>query len=69
MNSSMPTCDFVACTESATGQYLSLEQDRAVEFRVCPAHFARIEGGERPKIVAQRMGLAELDGPPALLLD
>ena len=69
MSGSSSTCDFVDCGESAAGRYLSLEQDRAAEFRVCGAHFARIEGGERPKIVAERIDLAELDGRPALLLE
>jgi len=69
VTSSALTCDFVDCEESATGHYLSLEQDRTTEFRVCTAHFARIEGGQRPKIVTERIDPADLDGRPALFLE
>ena len=69
MTSSAITCDFVDCEESASGRYLNLEQERATEFRVCSAHFARIEGGQRPKVVAERIDLAERDGRPALFLE
>ncbi len=69
MTSSALTCDFVGCGEPAAGHYLSLELGRAAGFSVCTAHFARIEDGRRPKIVAERIDLAELDSCPALFLE
>lgn len=61
-------CDVLGCEESATGQYLGLEEHRHSEFRVCTAHFARIEGGQRPKMAAQSVDLAKPDGRPALFI-
>ena len=62
-------CDVVACNESATGRYLDVRLDRALEFQLCPGHFARIEDGEVPDVVAERLDLAELDGKLALAMD
>jgi hypothetical protein len=63
------TCDVVACNESATGRYLDVRLDRALEFQLCADHFARIQDGEVPEVVAERPGLTELDGKPALAMD
>ena len=62
-------CDVVECDDSATGRYLDVQLDRAVEFRLCPRHFARVEGGEVPKVVAERLDLAQLDGKLVLSMD
>jgi hypothetical protein len=62
-------CDVVACDDPATGRYLHLRQNQALEFRVCRGHFARLESGESPSVVAERFDLAELDGRPALVMD
>ncbi|MDQ1512469.1 MAG: hypothetical protein QOC59_311 [Microbacteriaceae bacterium] len=61
-----PTCDFVDCDEAATGRYLDAGHDRAVEFGVCSAHFARITGGERPVIVMEQPDQPESDDRPTL---
>ena len=62
-------CDVVECDNSATGRYLDVQLDRALEFRLCPSHFARVEGGEVPKVVAERSDLAELHGKLVLSMD
>jgi hypothetical protein len=70
VTSSTPsTCDFVGCDEAESGRYLHLRQDQAVDFPVCAAHFARIERGERPVLVVERVDLPDRDGRPALFLD
>ena len=62
-------CDVVGCDESATGRYLDVQLDRAVEFQLCPTHFARVEGGEVPKVVPGPTDLAEPDGKLVLSMD
>jgi hypothetical protein len=59
---SSATCNVLACSQPPTGRYLHARQEGAVEFRVCAHHFARIENGEVPDVVAERLDLAELDG-------
>lgn len=65
---SAATCACVDCDDVATGQYLNLRQGEAIEFAVCAAHFARIEGGERPGIVPQSCENG-LEAVPALFLE
>jgi hypothetical protein len=62
-------CDVVGCDESATGRYLDVQLDRAVEFQLCPTHFARLEGGEVPTVVAERSDPGEPDGKLVLSMD
>ena len=63
------TCDVVACHRTATGRYLHVRQEGALEFQVCTGHFDRIEGGEVPDLVPERLDLAELDGRLVLVMD
>jgi hypothetical protein len=62
------TCDVVGCEEPAEGSYMDPRQDRT-HFRLCAAHFARVEAGERPVVVAKRLDLADVSARPGLLLD
>jgi hypothetical protein len=62
-------CDVLGCNESATGRYLNVQLDRALEFQLCTGHFARVQSGEMPAVVAERLDLAELDGKLVLVMD
>jgi hypothetical protein len=63
------TCDVVGCNQSATGRYLDVRPEAAVEFCVCANHFTRIEAGESVQAVAERFDLAELDGRLVLVMN
>lgn len=63
------TCDVVGCDEGASSRYVDAKRDQALVFHVCDRHFARIEGGETPGVVAARLDLADLNGRPTLLMD
>jgi hypothetical protein len=59
----------VGCDRPAPGHYLHSRQEGAVEFRVCSGHFARIEAGEIPDVVPERLDLAALDGRLVLVMN
>lgn len=63
------TCAVVGCDARATGRYLDVRPEAALHFDVCADHFARIEAGEVPGVVAERFDLADLDGPLALVMN
>ena len=62
-------CDVVGCHAPATSSYLHARDTRLLEFSICTDHYARLQNGEQPVVVAQRIDLAALDGRPALLLE
>jgi hypothetical protein len=69
MDAGPSACDVVGCNESAAGTYLDARGSQLLEFGICPAHHVRLQQGVQPVIVAERFGLADVDGHPALLLD
>lgn len=62
-------CDVLGCDAPGTGSYLHARDARALEFRICDAHSARLRTGEQPVIVAERLDLADLGGRPALMME
>lgn len=62
-------CDVVGCEEPTTGSYLDTKAHGGFQFWVCAEHFARLQGGEQPVIVAERWDLAQLDARPALIME
>lgn len=69
MNHPTDQCDVAGCTAPAAGFYLQASDANSVEFEVCDNHFAELQAGKRPSVVAARLDLANLDGHPALLLE
>ena len=63
------TCQVIDCHQTATGRYLHVRQEGALEFQVCTGHFDRIERGEVPTVVPERLDLAELHGRLVLVTD
>lgn len=59
----------IGCHQSAVASYLDACGSQAVEFGVCPIHHVRLQKGLEPVIVAEFLGLFDVDGHPALLLD
>jgi hypothetical protein len=62
-------CDVAGCNEPATASYLDARDSRLLEFAICPGHYARLQSGEQPVVVAERFDLADLDGRPVLIME
>jgi hypothetical protein len=68
MDAGPSVCDVLGCGELATASYLDARDSYPLEFSICPAHRSRLQAGAQPVIVAERFGLSDVDGHPALLL-
>ena len=69
MDAAPRRCDVPGCDEPATRSYLHARLARMLEFSICTGHYARLQNGERPVVVAERLDLAALDDRPGLVLD
>lgn len=62
-------CAVVGCRQAATGVYLHAADSGSIEFGICDGHYAQMQDGKRPVVVADRWDAAAADGPPVLILE
>ena len=59
----------MGCGRPGTCRYVDFKHEKPRDFRLCDEHFARLERGEIPEVVAERFDLAQLDGRLVLVMD
>jgi hypothetical protein len=60
-------CDAAGCDQPATASYLHARDAQLLEFSICTDHYARLQAGVQPTVVAERFDLADLGSRPVLM--
>jgi hypothetical protein len=69
MSSAGDSCDVVSRGDAATGTHLCSAASQSPGLQVCDTDVDLRQAGRRRVIIPDRLDPAELDGPPALLLE